>query len=978
MSRGLAGRVMAVDPQQIVSKAVKSLHDNNKLLLVLDIDHTLVHCTKDCRAEIVLSDPSMKTETSKMYFEETGDKPYYLKLRPFIKPFLETLSQFFHLAVYTMGGKTYAKKVMKIIDPDNKILKKRLVCRDDHDDNVKVLQRMFPCDEKMVLVVDDRDDVWSTPQNVLKIWKFEFWPSDANDDDANMAPQEAKGRQTPDADWTIDKLRQRNHDNILGTTANVLQAIHRIYYHNESLYRAGNVCAYTIYAQLQKRVFSGVHIVFSGVFPNNERPEDTQEWKLAVQYGATCHLELNKRVTHVVAARAGTAKVHKARQMDVYVVHINWLRQSVIHFIRMFEPDFPIGSRVKPTTVSAHCSQPIDIMELSDFKLDSKRKKPKIFRPSELYLSVLDPNSPDFDQEKYKKYKYFVQQRERLLKSQLGAAPPQPPMTGIIQKTQPPPQMAHPPVPHNAMPQPPLQPPMQQIPQPQSGPFRYPPPNTAYQVPQGVGPILNSRLPPTGTGPLISTPAMPPVGLPPTQPHRRAIRRPRPMNGLGAPLPRPNTNAVPPLPRPNTNAVPPLPRPNTNAVQPLPRPNAPPPRPNNNARPPPQRFPSMNAPVPLAQSFSQASRAEIDSVKARIVSFLQGKYWTPLEVIYVHLREHFDVPFLKKVGMENETFYQRFDEFKLQRAERRWIVRLSDAFAKGPQKRTSNDAGLLNAAPTKRKKTDDPRDNRHPSPVPDFSVTNRQERRQEKARRDTTYTHIKAKKKKKNGWVVPDTERRKLRGKKYGPLGQERNIHPLDPRDSRSHQPCKFYMEGNCLKQKCPYLHEQLQLHMRPPNDEWTPLNEKDFPLETASPKKKKKQNRNRKLSKVSSDYDQHDHRRALSALSDGDSDFYSPDKRGDDDDDDFSSLLKQHLGGDYAEDSVTPRKKQPVNNKRKRDSPQVAVPKQSKKKNSNEPEELFDENLRIVGTVEKDDEEEEGECSDTSDEEEQVEDNMS
>eukprot|EP00493_Phyllostaurus_siculus_P025278 UN25622 len=239
-----------------------------------------------------------------------------------------------------------------------------------------------------------------------------------------MAPQEGRGRTTPDEDWAVDKLRQRNHDNILGTTANVLQAIHRIYYHNESLFRSHQVCAYEIYSKLQKRVFSGVHIVFSGVFPNNERPEDTQEWKLAVQYGATCHLELNSQVTHVVAARAGTAKVHKARKLDVYVVHINWLRQSVIHFIRMFEPDFPIGSRVKPTTVSAHCSQPIDIMELSDFILDSTRKKPKIFRPSELYLSILDKNHPDFDQEKYNKYKYFVQQRDALLRSRPNATPP--------------------------------------------------------------------------------------------------------------------------------------------------------------------------------------------------------------------------------------------------------------------------------------------------------------------------------------------------------------------------------------------------------------------------------------------------------------------------------------------------------------------------------------------------------------------------
>lgn len=92
-------KVQNVQTQDLIAKAVNALHQSKKLLLVLDIDHTLVHCTKDERADIVFQDPQMNRESFKMYFKETGNKPYYLKLRPFIGPFLETLSQFFHLAV---------------------------------------------------------------------------------------------------------------------------------------------------------------------------------------------------------------------------------------------------------------------------------------------------------------------------------------------------------------------------------------------------------------------------------------------------------------------------------------------------------------------------------------------------------------------------------------------------------------------------------------------------------------------------------------------------------------------------------------------------------------------------------------------------------------------------------------------------------------------------------------------------------------
>merc|ERR1711879_918643 len=103
--------------------------------------------------------------------------------------------------------------------------------------------------------------------------------------------------------------------------------------------------------------------------------------------------------------------------------------------------------------------------------------------------------------------------------------------------------------------------------------------------------------------------------------------------------------------------------------------------------------------------------------------------------------------------------------------------------------------------------------------------------------------------------------------------------------------------------------------------------------------------------------------------ISDDEEEYFSP--RRDRSEDDFSSLLKEHLGDDYE----TPRKAK----KRKRmwadDAIDITTPspnskKEKKLKKSSEPEELFDENLRIVGIVEQDDEEEEGECSDSSDDE--------
>merc|ERR1739848_389049 len=40
---------------------------------------------------------------------------------------------------------------------------------------------------------------------------------------------------------------------------------------------------------------------------------------------------------------------------------------------------------------------------------------------------------------------------------------------------------------------------------------------------------------------------------------------------------------------------------------------------------------------------------------------------------------------------------------------------------------------------------------------------------------------------------------------------------------------CKFFLQGSCLKVECPFLHQDIQLYLRPPNDEWRPLSSKKF-----------------------------------------------------------------------------------------------------------------------------------------------------
>lgn len=49
----------------------------------------------------------------------------YVKKRPHLRPFLEKVSEMFHIVVFTASQSIYAKKLLDILDPDGKIISRR-------------------------------------------------------------------------------------------------------------------------------------------------------------------------------------------------------------------------------------------------------------------------------------------------------------------------------------------------------------------------------------------------------------------------------------------------------------------------------------------------------------------------------------------------------------------------------------------------------------------------------------------------------------------------------------------------------------------------------------------------------------------------------------------------------------------------------------------------------------------------------------
>lgn len=171
----------------------KSLQDAKKLVLVLDLDHTLLHASHDARAKDLLGVPEYKDSLHEVFLSQGHSGHHYIKLRyvfyifswilifmirPYARQFIHNLQKYFDIRIFTWGLRHYAERVVELLDPEDKIIHSKIVTRDDMGlTNTKFVQqkdfnRIFPCSDSMVIIIDDDPRVWASAQkNLLAISK---------------------------------------------------------------------------------------------------------------------------------------------------------------------------------------------------------------------------------------------------------------------------------------------------------------------------------------------------------------------------------------------------------------------------------------------------------------------------------------------------------------------------------------------------------------------------------------------------------------------------------------------------------------------------------------------------------------------------------------------------------------------------------------------------------------------------------------
>ena len=173
------------EANRIDEEAKRRLLAARKLSLVVDLDQTIIHAAVDptiAEWQLDKDNPNYEAVKDVRAFQLIDDGPgmrgcwYYIKLRPGLMEFLENVSQLYELHIYTMGTRQYAQQIANIVDPDRRFFGERILSRDESGSMIaKNLERLFPVDTKMVVIIDDRGDVWKWSANLIRVTPFDFF-----------------------------------------------------------------------------------------------------------------------------------------------------------------------------------------------------------------------------------------------------------------------------------------------------------------------------------------------------------------------------------------------------------------------------------------------------------------------------------------------------------------------------------------------------------------------------------------------------------------------------------------------------------------------------------------------------------------------------------------------------------------------------------------------------------------------------------
>ncbi|XP_066479979.1 RNA polymerase II subunit A C-terminal domain phosphatase [Tiliqua scincoides] len=163
--------VSSEQAEQLGREDQERLRRNRKLVLMVDLDQTLIHTTEQhCQ--------QMSNKGIFHFQLGRGEPMLHTRLRPHCKEFLEKIAKLYELHVFTFGSRLYAHTIAGFLDPEKKLFSHRILSRDECIDPYSKtgnLRNLFPCGDSMVCIIDDREDVWKFAPNLITVKKYVYF-----------------------------------------------------------------------------------------------------------------------------------------------------------------------------------------------------------------------------------------------------------------------------------------------------------------------------------------------------------------------------------------------------------------------------------------------------------------------------------------------------------------------------------------------------------------------------------------------------------------------------------------------------------------------------------------------------------------------------------------------------------------------------------------------------------------------------------
>ena len=103
------------DLPESIKETVQIPEAGNQKYLILDLDETLIHSVE-------------KTENCQVTLPDNNGADIRMNVRPYVREFLQNMSQFYQIYVFTASTKSYAEPILLHLDPNSSIIK-GLLCR---------------------------------------------------------------------------------------------------------------------------------------------------------------------------------------------------------------------------------------------------------------------------------------------------------------------------------------------------------------------------------------------------------------------------------------------------------------------------------------------------------------------------------------------------------------------------------------------------------------------------------------------------------------------------------------------------------------------------------------------------------------------------------------------------------------------------------------------------------------------------------